>query len=96
MTILLRLRVGGKVVSLIETDSFIELEVHGGTTRSAQAAQEEKDRILHYMEDEGILDEVLSGHPNFAQQLQLDAQDLLKMKAFHERNQVPPFSQEEP
>lgn len=63
MTVLKRFQVFGKTVSLIETEESIELEVPSDTR---------KDSIYKYLEDEGILEEILSGNRNFEEALSVD------------------------
>jgi hypothetical protein len=61
MKILLRLKVFGTVVSIIETEDSIDIETHGIKDDSKQ-----KKDIIKYLEDEGILEEVLLGNCQFA------------------------------
>jgi hypothetical protein len=71
MTILLRLRVQGKTVSILETAAEIDIEVCGA------GSQAQKKAIQEYIIEEGILDEVLAGNPQFPQ---TKAEDLLAKK----------------
>jgi hypothetical protein len=54
------MRIRGKIVSIIENENSIEVEING-----AQNPQEEKC-LIKYMEDEGIMDEILAGNTKFA------------------------------
>lgn len=60
MTILHRLKINNKVITITESQYSIEVEVAG-----AQNKEEEK-ALLSYLEHEGIMDEVLSGNLQFA------------------------------
>ena len=77
MTILLRLRVFGEVVSIIEDETTVDLEIHGP---EGPGKKEKRQKIQEYLENEGILDAVLAGETGFAEQIQLDAQDILRAK----------------
>jgi len=67
LKILLRLRVAGEVVSIVEDDYSIHLEIHGKRARAPKL----QAWMENYMEEEGIIQEVLAGNTNFAQQIQL-------------------------
>jgi len=72
MKILARLKVLGKIVTIVESQESIEVEVCGiNPTNSLEPkkALEEKNSIIKYLEDEGIMEEVLQGNTNFAHPL---------------------------
>jgi hypothetical protein len=63
MNILCRLKVRGKIVSINETQESIEIEIHGTN------CPKERDWITKYLEDEGIMEEILAGNLKFAEPL---------------------------
>jgi hypothetical protein len=60
MSIIFRLKIRGKVVTITENEASIEIEIHGTN------CTEERNCITKYLEDEGIMDEILSGNIKFA------------------------------
>lgn len=69
MTILLRFRIQGKTVSIIETPHEIDFEICGARNEA------QKKAIQEYIIAEGILDEVLAGNCAFPQK---DVEKLLE------------------
>lgn len=69
MTILHRLKINHKVLTITESEHSIEVEVAG-----AQSKEEEK-ALLAYLEDEAIMDEILTGNLNFATPLSQTQED---------------------
>lgn len=63
MTILHRLKINNKILTITESDHSIDVEVAG-----AQNKEEEK-ALLAYLEHEAIIDEILAGNLNFASPL---------------------------
>lgn len=69
MTILHRLKINGKVLTITESDHSIEVEVAGAKNKDEEKA------LLSYLEEEGVMDEILAGNLNFASPLNLDEED---------------------
>jgi hypothetical protein len=61
MTILARFKLNHATISVVETPEGINIEVHGAKDDSHELG------IRNYLVEEGILDEILSGNPNFGQ-----------------------------
>lgn len=53
MRILKRLTISGRTVSILEDNNTIEVEI------IPKASDEVRDKIVKYLEDEGIMDEAL-------------------------------------
>jgi hypothetical protein len=76
MSLLLRLRVRGSLVSLRKTpDDKIGITIHG----PAQNHPEEVARIHGFLEKEGIIESVQAGNTSFAEQILLDASAIGKL-----------------
>lgn len=58
MTLLKRFRVAGTTVSLLESESDITLEI-------SPESKKNKEKIIAYLHDEGILEEILAGNTNW-------------------------------
>jgi hypothetical protein len=64
MTILHRLKINHKVLTITESEHSIEVEVAGAKSKDEEKA------LLAYLEDEAIMDEILSGNLQFASPLE--------------------------
>jgi hypothetical protein len=58
MTLLKRFHVGGTTVSLLESDSDLTIEI-------SPEYKKNREKIISYLHDEGILEEILAGNTNW-------------------------------